>query len=186
MSYPERYRTELLNALKNLDLQAVEEVVDLFRDAHAFGRCIFVCGSGTGAIMASHVLCDSVRSSTVNRPTRFRIFALTDEAPQLHTASDNFCQDCVIVDQLRAVANPGDLVVGISSSGSTPAVVRAVEFANEIGCRTISICGAAGGILEPLSDVAILVPSLQRGSAEDAQMIVCRMIGHFFCDFDWH
>jgi D-sedoheptulose 7-phosphate isomerase len=88
----------------------------------------------------------------------------------------------VLLDQLRAVATAGDVVVGISASGYTPSLMRAFEFATETGCRTICICGPVGGILETMSDVAVLVPASKIGSVEDAQMIVCRLIGHLFSD----
>jgi D-sedoheptulose 7-phosphate isomerase len=184
MHYPQRYRAELVNALQSIDVQAVEEVVRIFQDAQAHGRCIFVCGNGTNAIASSHLLCDMLRASNINRTSKFRIFALTDELRDPGASADGFLDDRVLADHLRKIASPGDVVVGISVSGNSPSVLRVFEYAREIECRTICISTRSGGKLAYLSDTAILIPAAELGSVEDAQMIVCRMIGNYFVNFD--
>ena len=184
MQYQEQYRTELLDALKSIDLQSVDAAVQVFLEARAHGRRIFVCGSDSNAVAASRLLCDMVRSSSVNRTMKFRIFALSDEPPHMKAKADDPLDDHVLVDQLRTVASWGDVVVGISASGDSGSVVRAFEYAKEIGCRTICISGRVGGKLAAISNTAILVPGSQVGNVEDAHLIVCRMIGHYFINFD--
>ena len=115
MQYPEQYRAELLNALKSTDFSAVEEILELFREARARGRCIFVCGTDSNAIAASRLLCDMVRSSNLNRTTKFRIFTFSDERPAMAGASDDLQPERAVVDELRNVASPGDVIVGISA-----------------------------------------------------------------------
>ena len=184
MHYPEQYRTELLNALKSIDLSAVDRIVEIFREARAHGRCIFVCGGGTNAVAASRLLCDMVRSSNVNRTMKFRIFALYDELRPAAGPQGDPLNDQVLVDELRNVATPGDVVVGINASGNSRSVLNAFQYANEIGCQTICIAGWAGGRLATISDTAVLVPASHPANVEDAHMIVCRMIGHYFVNYD--
>ena len=181
MQSPKRYRTELVNALESVDLNAVQDVVKLFREASAHGRCIFVCGDDGHAIGASRLLCDMVKSSNVNRTMKFRIFALSGEARR---ASDSSIPDYNLVNELRNVATTGDVVVGISASGNSKSVIQALEYGNEIGCRTICISGWAGGKLATISEIVILVSASNPGNVEDAHMMVCRMIGHYFLDSD--
>jgi D-sedoheptulose 7-phosphate isomerase len=184
MPYPEEYRAELLNALKSADFSAVEEILEVFREARAHGRCIFVCATDSNAIAASRLLCEMVRSSNLNRTTKFRIFAFSEERPARAVASDDRYYDQALVDELRNVATPGDVIVGINASGNSRSLVEVFEYGNSIGCRTICIAGLPGSKLAAISDSAILVPASHIGNIEDAHMIVCRMIGHYFLNFD--
>lgn len=181
MQFPKRYKTELVNALESIDLNAVENAVKIFREASAHGRCIFVCGDDGSAMGASRLLCDTLRSSNVNRTMKFRIFALSDEVRRM---SDGIVPDYDFVNQLRNIANTGDVVVGISASGNSKSVIQALEYGNEVGCRTVCISGWAGGKLATVSEIAILVLASHPGNVEDAHMMICRMIGHFFLDWD--
>lgn len=179
MHYAQQYRTELLNALESIDLRTLDEVVDTLREARAHGRCVFVCGNGTHASACCHLLCDMLRTSSLNRATKFRIFALTDEMRQ----PDMF-DDRVLVNQLRNTASPKDVVVAISAAENPRPVLRAIEYAKEVGCRTIGISGRVNGKMAAVADTVILTPASQLGSVEDAHIIVCRMIGHYFVNFD--
>jgi D-sedoheptulose 7-phosphate isomerase len=179
MQYFEQYRSELLNALRSVDLSAVDEILGIFREARAHGRCIFVCGTGANAVSASRLLCDMVRSSNINRRIKFRIFVIYEELAAVETAADGG-----LGNQLRNVASPGDVVVGISVPGNSPSVLQAVDYANQIGCRTICIAGWAGDQLASRCNAAIVIPASNPGNVEDAHMMICRMIGHYFLELD--
>jgi D-sedoheptulose 7-phosphate isomerase len=183
MRYPEQYRTELLNAIQGIDLDGVNEAIEIFREVRAHGNRIFVCGSGPRAAAAAHLLCDMVRRASLTRSSRSRILVLSDEQPDVSPGHD-LAHDRVFVEQLKNIAEHGDVVVAISASGNAADVLRAFEFANRIGCRTISITGQDGGKLAGISTVAILVPASHPGSVEDAHMVVCHMIGYYFVNYD--
>jgi D-sedoheptulose 7-phosphate isomerase len=184
MQYPEQYRAALLNALKSTDLSAMEDILEVFREARAHGRCVFVCGTDSNAMAAARLLCDMVRSSNLNRTAKFRIFAFSDEGPAMAGATDDLRYDHALVDELRNIASPGDVIVGISASGVCRSLLEAFEYGNSIGCRTIAIAGWRDSKLAAVSDWAILVSASHLGNIEDAQMIVCRMIGYYFVNFD--
>src|SRR5215211_3194495 len=132
MQYPEQYRAELLNALQSTDFSAVEEILEVFREARAHGRCIFVCGMDSNARAASRLLCDMVRSSNLNRTAKFRIFAFSDERSAMAGTADDLHYDHALVDELRNVASPGDVIVGITASGNSRSLVEVFEYANSI------------------------------------------------------
>ena len=184
MKYAEQYRAELLKALQNIDLGGVKDVIDIFREARAHGRCVFACGCDSVAQTSVRLLCDVVRASSVNRSARFRIVALNDELPKGSGPVEGASADRVFVEQLKSIADHGDVIVGISPSGNSPNVLRAFEYGNRIGCRTISIAGRDGGKLAALSDVSILVPASHAASVEDTHMFICHMIGNYFVSFD--
>jgi len=90
--------------------------------------------------------------------------------------------DAVFVEQLKNFAQPGDILVAISGSGNSPNVLRAMEYANQAGCRTMALTGRDGGQLGPLAQLNIQVPVPHMGRIEDAHMIVCHMICYYFMD----
>src|SRR5579864_160642 len=182
MSFPSEYKTELLKALDTVDLGLVNQAIELFKEARANGRHVFVCGNGGSASTASHFACDVVKGASYNRGQRFRIMALTDQLATITAYANDVSYDCVFVEQLRNFAQPGDLVMGISGSGNSPNVIRALEYANSIGCRTIALTGRTGGKLGPLAQLEINVPVAHMGRIEDAHMIVCHMIGYYFME----
>jgi D-sedoheptulose 7-phosphate isomerase len=182
MNFPAQYKSEVLKAIETVDLEKVGQAIELFKDARSQGRHIFVCGNGGSASTASHFACDIVKGASYNRSQRFRIMALTDQMATLTAYANDVSYDCVFVEQLRNFAHAGDLVMGISGSGNSPNVIRALEYASSIGCKTIALTGRDGGKLGPLAQLNIQVAAPHMGRIEDAHMIVCHMIGYFFMD----
>jgi len=180
--FPAHYKTELLNAIDTIDLEKVSQAIEWFKEARAQGRHIFVCGNGGSASTASHFACDMVKGASYNRNHRFRIMALTDQLPTLTAYANDVSYDCVFVEQLRNFAQLGDLVMALSGSGNSPNVIRAIEYANSIGCRTIALTGRDGGKLGPLAQLNIQVAAPHMGRIEDGHMIACHMIGYYFMD----
>lgn len=182
MSFVEDYRNRVLQAISRIDLAAVHQAIEWFKEARQHQRQIFVCGNGGSASTASHFVCDMVKGASYQRPQRFRILALTDSLPTITAYSNDVGYDCVFVEQLKNFAQPGDIVMALSGSGNSPNVVRALEWANSAGCKTIALTGRDGGKLGPLAHLHIHVPEQHMGRIEDAHMIICHMIGYYFMD----
>lgn len=181
-NFAEQYRTQLLEAIHRIDTARVEQAIEWFEEARANQKHIFVCGNGGSASTASHFACDIVKGASFNRPSRFRIMALTDSLPTLTAYSNDVGYDCVFAEQLKNFAEPGDLVMAISGSGNSPNVVHALEYANSAGCKTLALTGRDGGKLGPLAQLNIQVPVPHMGRIEDAHMIVCHMIAYRFME----
>ena len=160
----------------------MQQAIEWFRQARDESRSIFVCGNGGSSSTASHFTCDMVKGASFQRDSRFRILALADSLATLTAYSNDVGYDCVFVEQLKNFARAGDLVMCISGSGNSPNVLRAMEYANSIGCRTIALTGRDGGQLAPLAQLSIQVPVPHMGRIEDAHMIVCHMIAYHFMD----
>ena len=182
MSYPKQYKAALLEAIERIDTSRVERAIEWFREARDGSKHIFVCGNGGSASTASHFTCDIVKGASYNRDTRFRIMALTDSLATLTAYSNDVSYDCVFVEQLKNFAQAGDLVMCISGSGNSANVVRAMEYANSAGCRTIALTGRDGGKLGPLAQLNIQVAVPHMGRIEDAHMVVCHMIAYHFME----
>jgi D-sedoheptulose 7-phosphate isomerase len=184
MNFPEQYKTNLLQAIEAIDLAKVNQAIEWFKEARDQGKHIFVCGNGGSASTASHFACDIVKGASFNRASRFKILALTDQLPTLTAYANDVSYECVFVEQLKNFAEPGDLFMGISGSGNSPNVLRAAEYANAAGCRTVALTGRDGGRLGPLAQLNIQVPVPHMGRIEDAHMVVCHMIGYYFMDIE--
>ncbi|MCC7499395.1 MAG: SIS domain-containing protein [Bryobacterales bacterium] len=182
MTFTEHYKSELMKAIDQIDLSKVDQAIEWFREARAAGKTIFICGNGGSAASASHIVCDINKGASYNRDLRFKMIALTDNLATLTAYSNDVSYEVVFVEQLKNFAQPGDVVVAISGSGNSPNVLRAIEYANETGCKTIGLSGRDGGKLGPLAQLNIQVPVPHMGRIEDAHMIICHMIGYYFME----
>jgi len=184
MSFPEQYRSSLRQVLERIPLDQVEEATRVLAQARDQGRTIFVCGNGGSAATASHFVCDLVKGASYGRDRRFRIQALVDSLPTLTAYSNDLSYEHVFVEQLRNFAAAGDVLIAISGSGNSPNVLRAVEYANSVGCYTVGLSGRDGGRLAPLVRLSLQVPEPHMGRIEDAHLIICHMIGYYFMEAD--
>ncbi len=181
-SFPELYLAELRKAIETVDLSLVSKAIGWFEEARAAGRHIFACGNGGSAATASHLATDLVKGASYGCESRFRIMALTDSMPTVTAYANDVHYESVFVEQLKNFAEPGDLVVGISGSGNSPNVLRAIEYANSAGCRTLALTGRDGGKLGRLAQLNIQVREPHMGRIEDAHMIVCHIICYYFME----
>lgn len=181
-SFAATYLESLQRTLGGIPVDKVSEAIEWMRQAREGGRTIFTCGNGGSASTASHFVCDVLKGASFNRPKRFRIMALTDSLPTLTAYSNDVSYDCVFVEQLKNFAQPGDLLLSISGSGNSPNVLRAVEYANQAGLKTIGLTGRDGGQLGRLSQLEINVADPHMGRIEDGHMIICHMLAYYFMD----
>jgi len=123
-----------------------------------------------------------VKGASYNRDKRFRMMALTDSLATITAYSNDVSYDAVFVEQLKNFARPGDILISISGSGNSPNVLRAAEWANSAGLKTIGLTGRDGGQLGRLSQLEINVGVQHMGRIEDGHMIVCHMLAYYFME----
>ena len=185
-TFPAAYKADVLTAIESVDLVKVGEAIEIFRRARDGNRQIFVCGNGGSAATSSHFVCDMVKGASFGRSNRFRIMALTDSLPTITAYSNDVSYECIFAEQLKNFAHSGDVVMAISGSGNSPNVLRAVEYANSIGCTTIGLTGRDGGKLAPMVQLNIHAANPHMGRIEDVHMIVTHMIGYYFMEMEPH
>ncbi len=176
------YQARLSQVVARIPLDRVAQAVEWLREARDGGNTIFVCGNGGSAATASHFVCDVLKGCSYGRERRFRILALNDNLPTLTAYSNDVSYECVFAEPLKNLARPGDVLIAISGSGNSPNVLRAAEWANANGLRTIGLTGRDGGKLGPLSRLEIRVPDMHMGRIEDGHMIVCHMLAYYFME----
>ena len=182
MSFSERYKSDLFQAIESIDLTRVGRAIEILARARDEGRRIFVCGNGGSASTASHFATDLVKGASFGRSKRFRIMALTDSLPTITAYSNDVSYESVFVEQLKNFAQPGDVLVAVSGSGNSPNVLRAVEYAASIGCQTIGLSGRDGGALGKAAQLNIQVSHPHMGRIEDGHMVILHMISYYFME----
>jgi D-sedoheptulose 7-phosphate isomerase len=181
-SFPVSYRENLLQTIQTIDAAKVTQAIEWFREARDGGKAIFVAGNGGSAATASHFVCDMIKGASLGRPSRFRIQALHDSMPTLTAYSNDLHYQDAAVEQLKNFAGAGDIYMAISGSGNSPNVIRAMEYANSLGCRTLALTGRDGGKLGGMANLNIQVPEQHMGRIEDAHHIICHMICYCFME----
>ena len=166
------YISHLQGVLERLSLADVRQSIDLVMETYQADRQIFVIGNGGSASTASHVANDLGKGASVSGRRRFRVVSLTDNVATMTAWSNDVSYDDVFVEQLKNLINPGDLVIGISASGNSENVLRAIRHAKVVGCKTIGWIGFDGGELRQLADVSIVVDSNDYGPVEDVHLIL--------------
>lgn len=153
-------------------MAAAELIAQAFRDQ---GK-LLLCGNGGSAADCQHMAAEFVSRLTKSfeRPGLPAIALTTDSS--FLTAYANDCGfDGVFERQVQALGRPGDVVLGISTSGNSPNVVRAVRCARASGLRSIALTGE-GGLLGSLADVAIAVPTADTQHIQEAHLAIEHLI----------
>jgi D-sedoheptulose 7-phosphate isomerase len=163
--------------VRRLDRAAVENVIDLVWTAWDQRQTVFLFGNGGSASNAAHIAADLTKLTAPPRGPRLRAIALGNDVPGLTAAANDMSYDDVFVEGLKSFMEAGDVVIGLSTSGRSSNVLKAVEYAREAGGITVGICGAGGRPLADLVDHAVIIPSTSVQHIEDATMV----IGHLVC-----
>jgi D-sedoheptulose 7-phosphate isomerase len=140
------------------------------------GGKIFFCGNGGSASDSQHLAAELTGRFIKDRKPLGAI-ALTTDTSALTSIANDYAFEEVFARQVMALGSSGDLLVGISTSGNSKNIIRAVEEARELGVQTVGLLGRDGGQLRALCDHAIVVPSDVTARIQEAHIL----IGHTLC-----
>lgn len=170
------YLFQMSQMLEKIRTAEIWEVVQVLYDAWLQGRRIFICGNGGSAATASHMATDLSKGTIVRGKRRIKAISLTDNVPLMTAWSNDTDYACVFAEQIRSLAEPGDVVIAISASGNSLNVLRAVEVARAFRAVTIGFSGNTGGKLKDLVDICLCMPDEHIGRQEDGHMILDHII----------
>lgn len=174
------YLAHLGKILGSLDVDAIASFVDILLQARESGNTVFFIGNGGSAATASHFANDiAVGTRSTGKP--FRAVSLTDNVAVMTAIANDYGYDEIFLLQLKYQLRSGDVVVGISASGNSPNVVKAIEFANENGALTVGLSGFDGGRLRQLVKTSLHVQTEkgEYGPVEDVHMVLDHLVGGF-------
>ena len=173
----ERYWRELRLAMKAMPYEALSQVAEALLECKERGGTVFVAGNGGSAATASHFACDLAKGVQTKGVTPFRVVPLTDNVPLLTAWANDVSYEQVFAQQLAPLIRPGDTLVAISASGSSPNILAAARLAGQRGAEIIALTGASGGKLCRLANLTVRAPSPTIEQVEDAHL----MIAHSLC-----
>ncbi len=169
-------------ALDSIPVEAVAELIETFRRALDADRQIFVFGNGGSAANASHFVTDLGKGASDKIGRRFRCLSLNNNMSWMTALGNDYAYEDIFSRQLMNYGKAGDLVLVMSVSGSSPNIVRGVEWARKNGLRTIALVGGKRGKLAELADVVIVINSPHYGRVEDAHMAICHLLCYAFME----
>lgn len=155
----------------------IAQATELIIEAYKRGNKLLLCGNGGSAAGAQHIAAELVGRFKKERKGLAAI-ALTTDTSIMTAVANDYWYDVLFARQVEALGEKGDVLIGISTSGNSVNVIRAVETANFKGLRTIGFLGSDGGKLKDLVEVPLIVPF--KGS--DRVQEVHILIGHIICN----
>ena len=158
--------------LSDIIVDATQIMVNAFK---AGGR-VFLIGNGGSAADAQHIAAELVGRFNLER-TGLPAIALTTNTSTLTALANDYTYETVFSRQLEALANDKDVLIAITTSGTSPNIVKAVETAHSRGVFVIGLTGGSGGKLKGMADLTIVVPSDNTARIQEAHIT----IGHIIC-----
>jgi len=173
---PEGYLLGLEHIIRQLDRAAIDEIANAIYAAHLDNKKIIFMGNGGSAATASHAICDLSKTAMVANQRPIRAVCLSDNVALITAWSNDVSFDDAFCGQLRQSLDPGDVVIGISGSGNSRNVVKALQYAKAHGALTIALVGFDGGEAMKVADLALHVPCANYQFIEDIHMVVVHLI----------
>lgn len=167
------------NILKNGNFLAeCDRAGEILASALLAGNKILVAGNGGSAADAQHFAAEFVATFRKEKRDGYPVMALTTDTSFLTAWTNDFGYEDVFARQVQTWGRDGDVFVGISTSGNSENILRAMNEAKKCGLRTIGLLGGDGGSIKGKSDVAIVIPSKVTARIQEVHMLVL----HAWCE----
>jgi D-sedoheptulose 7-phosphate isomerase len=170
------YFSGLEEMLRSISQAHLQQVLSLLEEAYYHGHRIFLMGNGGSAATASHLALDLAKNTITHGAPRVKAISLTDHVPLITAWSNDTAYEHIFAEQLATMLEPGDVVIGISTSGNSLNVIKALRLAKQTGAATIGLLGANGGLIKTLVDAYVLAPGQNIEQEEDAHLILAHVI----------
>lgn len=171
-SYIDLVRT----TLNGLDRSAIDQMIDLFSSVYEAGGNIYTMGNGGSGASASHAAGDFLKGASYGLDKRFRMICLNDNLPSMMAIANDIGWEDIFVEPLKNFLGPDDLVIGISGSGNSANVVKALTYAKNKGVKTVALTGFKGGKIGELADLHVHAPVMDMEVTEDIHMVIFNIV----------
>tara|TARA_B110000003_G_scaffold266090_1_gene292641 strand:+ start:1659 stop:2249 length:591 start_codon:yes stop_codon:yes gene_type:complete len=168
--------SKAINSSIKLVIDDIENAAKICIECLKNGNKILIFGNGGSAADAQHIAAEITGKYKTNRKGLAAI-ALTTDSSVLTAIGNDFGFENVFERQVQALANSGDTLIGISTSGSSPNVINALKLASDLNCSTIGFSGINGGNFNSICDVNIVVNSKDTPRIQEIHIL----IGHTIC-----
>lgn len=166
------YFARLKQTLDAIDVETLNQLMNLLEASREQGQQVFIMGNGGSAATASHFVCDFNKGLSENREKRYRFICLNDNLPMLMAYANDHSYEEIFLGPLQNYFRAGDVVIGISGSGNSANVVKAVEWARTHGGVTVALTGYDGGRLKQIAEYGVHIPINDMQITEDLHMVL--------------
>jgi D-sedoheptulose 7-phosphate isomerase len=181
-SFINEYMSYLTNIIFSIDIASFAQVAKILGQARENRNKIFICGNGGSAATASHIAEDLALGPKKRGHQPFRTISLTDNSASITAIGNDDGFEEIFVRQLENLFDTGDIVIGISASGNSPDIIKALDYANNHRGISIGLTGFDGGQMKNISQYTIHIPTGpgEYEPVEDAHMIIGHILGSYF------
>ena len=170
------YFNTVVQVIAQMPLATVDRVVQMLFQAYESNRMIYLFGNGGSAALASHFACDLGKGAANGSGKRFQVLAFTDNVPLMTAWANDARYEDIFAEQLINFVRPADIAFGISGSGKSPNVLKALRVAHNAGAVTIGLTGFQGGDMRSICDLCVVVPSDNMQIIEDLHLSVTHAV----------
>ena len=167
-----RYLDGIRDVLDALPIDEIEDIAEAIHRAYRAGKKIIVMGNGGSAATASHFACDLAKGCVIPGKRRFRAFALSDSIPTVTAYANDLGYEDIFAEQLKNIVEKGDVVIGISASGNSKNILKAIELANKHSALSVGLTGFKGGRLKKAARKCLVVSCGNMEQVEDAHLAI--------------
>ena len=168
----EEYYAREKAAIDALDKAELNKAMNALLDAYERGATVYVFGNGGSSATASHMVCDFNKGTCYDLDKKFKMVCLNDNIPIMMAIANDDSFENVFVYQLKDRLKKEDLILAISGSGNSHNVVKAVDYAREVGAKIIAMTGYSGGKIDKVADYHLHVPADDMQITEDLHMVL--------------
>lgn len=176
-----RYLDRLVKILNIQNRKEIDTAISMIAEAWKNNRQIITFGNGGSAMTALHFVTDWAKMITMETGRPFLGRSLLDNMGLLTAYANDVSYADIFREQLKIILRPGDLVLAISGSGNSENVIRAVEYANEIGAVSLGLCGYRGGKLKTICQHTVWADIDDMQISEDLHAIFGHIVMRSLC-----
>ena len=178
-TYSDAYFKQYAKASSSINKTKLVEAAATLLDAYKNSKTLYVCGNGGSASIANHLACDHGKLLATDTDLQPRVQSLSANIEVITAIANDISYDQVFVHQLKLLANSGDIVMTVSSSGDSENVVQAARWAREFGLDVIAMTGFSGGRTAEIASVNLHVDADNYGIIEDVHQSLMHLLGQF-------
>lgn len=186
------YIQSIHRQIQHIDTSEIKKAAEALVDAYINQTNIYVFGNGACAALASHMAGDLGKISALDlgqgpsvvSMKRLKITSLTDNNAWITALGNDVSYNDIFLEQLKTFLSPGDLVIGLSGSGSSTNVIRALQYANTIGAKVLSLTSTrdSAETIRKISDICIASPSTMMEQIEDFHVMFHHILARLLRD----
>lgn len=165
-------------SLDKIDIDKIDKATELIKKSLACGNKVFWCGNGGSASQANHLSAELIGGMYKDKKAPFKSICLNVDTAFISAWSNDDSFDNIFVRQLEALADPGDVLIALSTSGNSQNIINAIKYCKKKEIIIVSLTGFDGGELKKKSDFNINIPIDSTQRVQEMHILV----GHIICD----